>query len=37
MLTLLLLAAAYGGWRFVRGALESLRGLPRSNEDMIFY
>jgi hypothetical protein len=37
MLTLLLIAAAYGGWRAVRAALESLRALPRSNEDMIFY
>ena len=36
MFTLLLIAAAYGGWRVVRAALESLRGLPR-NEDMIFY
>lgn len=37
MLTILLIAAAYGGWRAVRAAIESLRGLPRSNEDMIFY
>jgi len=37
MFTILLIAAAYGGWRVVRAALESLRGLPRSNEDMIFY
>jgi len=37
MLTLLLIAAVYGGWRVVHAALESLRGLPRTNEDMIFY
>lgn len=37
MFTLLLIAVAYGGWRAVRAARESLRGLPRNNEDMIFY
>jgi hypothetical protein len=37
MFTLLLIAVAYGGWRVVRAAVESLRGLPRTNEDMIFY
>ncbi|MDF2462111.1 MAG: transcriptional regulator, TetR family-like protein [Ramlibacter sp.] len=37
MFTILLIAAVYGGWRAVRAALESLRGLPRNNEDMIFY
>ena len=37
MFTLLILAAAYGGWRVVRAALESLRALPRSNDDMIFF
>ncbi len=37
MLTILLIAAIYGGWRAVSAALESLRGLPRNNEDMIFY
>jgi hypothetical protein len=37
MFTLLILAAAYGGWRLVRAALESLRALPRSNDDMIFF
>lgn len=37
MFTLLILAAVYGGYRAVRAALESLRALPRSNEDMIFY
>jgi len=37
MLTLLILAAAWGGWRVTRAALESLRNLPRRNEDMVFY
>jgi hypothetical protein len=37
MLTILILAALYGGWRVARAVLESLRALPRSNEDMIFY
>jgi len=37
MFTVLLIAAAYGGWRLVHAALESLRELPRTNDDMIFY
>ena len=37
MLILLTLAAAYGGWRVGRAALDSLRGLPRSNDDMVFF
>ena len=37
MFTVLLIAAAYGGWRVIRAAIESLRELPRTNEDMIFY
>jgi hypothetical protein len=37
MFTILILAAVYGGWRVARAAMESLRGLPRRNEDMIFY
>jgi hypothetical protein len=37
MIALLVLAAAYGGYRAVRAALESLRALPQRNEDMIFY
>ena len=37
MFTLLILAAAYGGWRVLRAAFESLRELPRSNDDMIFF
>jgi hypothetical protein len=37
MFTLLILATLYGGYRVTRAVLESLRALPRSNEDMIFY
>jgi hypothetical protein len=37
MFTLFVVAALYGGFRAVRAALDSLRALPRSNEDMIFY
>jgi len=37
MFTLLILAAAYGGWHVVRAALKSLWSLPRSNDDMIFF
>jgi hypothetical protein len=37
MFTLLILAAVYGGYRAIRAAVDSLRALPRSNEDMIFY
>lgn len=37
MLILLALAAAYGGWRFAAAAARSLDGLPRRNDDMIFY
>ena len=37
MLTLLILAALYGGYRVTRAALESLRALPQRNEGMIFY
>jgi hypothetical protein len=38
MLAVLLIAAvSYGGWRVARALAVSLRGLPRCNEDMIFY
>jgi hypothetical protein len=37
MLTVLALAAAYGAWRLTRAALESLRDLPRRNEDMVLF
>jgi hypothetical protein len=37
MLMLLTLAAAYGAWRVVLAAADSLRNLPRRNEDMVFW
>ena len=37
MLIILTIAAVWGGIAGVRAALRSLRGLPRSNEDMVFY
>jgi hypothetical protein len=37
MLTLLSLAALAGGWRVARAALEALRRLPRSNDDLVFF
>lgn len=37
MAPLLILGALYGAYRAGRAALESLRELPQSNEDMIFY
>ncbi len=37
MFTIFTIAAAYAGWRLTRATLESLRGVPRSNDDMIFF
>ncbi len=37
MFTFLMIAGVYGAYRVARAAIESLRHLPRSNEDMIFY
>lgn len=37
MLSILILAAAVGAWRIARTALQGLRELPRSNEDMVFF
>jgi hypothetical protein len=37
MLTILILVAVGGGWRAVRTAVESLRGLPQCNDDMISF
>jgi len=37
MSIVLMLAVAYGGWRGVHAAIASLRGLPRRNEDMVFF
>lgn len=37
MLALITLAALWGGWRVTRAALQTLRGLPRNNDDMVFF
>jgi hypothetical protein len=37
MLTLIALAALYGAGRFALAAWRSLRALPRSNDDMVFF
>jgi hypothetical protein len=37
MLTVLFLAAAYGAWRIVQSAVEAVRQLPRSNDDLVFF
>ena len=37
MITLLILAGLYAGYRVARAALDSLSSLPRSNDDWIFY
>ena len=37
MLVLLSLLAVYGGWRVGRAALAAVRGLPRSNDDLVFF
>ena len=37
MLSILILAATFSAWRVTRAALRSLRELPRSNEDMVFF
>lgn len=37
MFTILIIAGVYGVYRVARAAIESLRELPRTNEDMIFY
>jgi hypothetical protein len=37
MLTVLILALVYAGVRALLAAARSLRALPHSNDDMIFY
>lgn len=37
MFVLLILSLLWGGWRLAGAAVESLRGLPRSNDDMVFF
>lgn len=37
MIALLSLLAVYGGWRLTRAAVDTLRRLPRDNDDMVFF
>jgi hypothetical protein len=37
MLSLLILAVLVGGWRATRAALDTLRRLPRRNDDLVFF
>lgn len=37
MLIVLAFATAYGGWRVVHAAWASLRHMPRSNDDLVFW
>jgi uncharacterized protein YneF (UPF0154 family) len=37
MLTILAIGAVYGAWRAGRAVHESLRHLPRRNEDMVLF
>jgi hypothetical protein len=37
VITVLILAAAYGAFRIGRAAVQSFRQLPRRNEDMVLF
>jgi hypothetical protein len=37
MAILITLTLLWGGWRLAGAAIESLRDIPRSNDDMIFF
>ena len=37
MLSLLILLALFGGWRAGRIVADTLRQLPRSNDDLVFH
>ena len=37
MIAVLSLAALYGAWRVVRAAVDAVRRLPRSNDDLVFF
>lgn len=37
MVALISLAVAYGAWRMARAAYDTVRRLPRRNEDMVFF
>ncbi len=36
MSIVLILSLLWGGWRLAEVAADTLRGLPRSNDDMVF-
>lgn len=37
MIAILSLAVLYGAWRVAGAALDALRRLPRSNDDLVFF
>ena len=37
MSTILILSLLWGGWRLVDAAITMLQGVPRSNDDMVFF
>jgi hypothetical protein len=37
MLVLVIFSLLWGGWRLVDAVVGSLRSLPRSNDDMVFF
>ena len=37
MMSILILAAVVAAWRVAHLALQTLRELPRSNEDLVFF
>lgn len=37
MITILSLAAFYSAWRIAGAALDAVRRLPRSNDDLVFF
>lgn len=37
MLIVLTLAAGYGAWRIAAAAVQAVRRLPRSNDDLVFF
>jgi hypothetical protein len=37
MIALLSLAVVYGAWRVARATLDTVRRVPRSNDDLVFF
>jgi hypothetical protein len=37
MLAIISIAVLYGGWRITRAALDAVRQLPRSNDDLVYF